>query len=602
MHTALRFLVGLGILGLAGSSQADERVDYEKQIKPLLAARCYACHGALKQQAKLRLDTVKSMTADRPSGAAVVPGKSDESALIDLIAETGEGRMPPPSEGEALNASQVALIKRWIDQGAAAPADDHPEPSPRDHWAFRAPERPPVPASGHAGNPIDAFLAAGWTSKGLKPQPEAPRELLQRRLYLDLIGLPPTVEEREAFLADQAPDAYERQVERLLAGRPHAERWARHWMDIWRYSDWWGLGAEVRNSQKHIWHWRDWIIESIAANLGYDRMLRDMIAADELAPGDANRVRATGFLARGYFKFNRNTWLEDVVEHSGKAFLGLTFNCAKCHDHKYDPISQKDYYRFRAFFEPYEVRLDQIPGVLDYDANGVPRVFDAHLETPTYRFERGNEAKPIKDEVLRPGIPGLLAWGDLKISPVKLPVEESMPGLRSFVLSDHVKAAQANLTAALEASIKAKAKLSALPADKKEEAAKQELQVKVGEKNLDVALAEMGSLTARIAADRARSSQAPPADFKRLATNATPPAPRFRGSANRPMTPRPRRSGKWPPRSSPRPGSRPSLNPINITRSEGRASRRNPPPITSSPRWRSIRQPAPAGGPRWPTG
>ena len=158
------------------------------------------------------------------------------------------------------------------------------------------------------------------------------------------------------------PEAYEKAVDRLLSSKQYGERWGRHWMDVWRYSDPWGLGAEMRNSQKHIWHWRDWIIESLNADRGYDQMVREMLAADELYPDDLDRLRASGFLARQYFKFNRNTWLEETVEHTSKAFLGLTMNCAKCHDHKYDPIKQTDYYRLRAFFEPYQVRTDQLPG------------------------------------------------------------------------------------------------------------------------------------------------------------------------------------------------------------------------------------------------
>ncbi|MCH7780659.1 MAG: DUF1549 domain-containing protein, partial [Acidobacteria bacterium] len=143
------------------------------------------------------------------------------------------------------------------------------------------------------------------------------------------------------------------QVDRLLGSPHYGERWGRHWMDVWRYSDWYGYRKELRNSARHIWRWRDWIIESLNDDAPYDQMLRDMLAADEIAPGDADRLRATGFLARNYYKFNRNTWLDATIEHTGKAFLGLTLNCARCHDHMYDPIAQSDYYRFRAIFEPH---------------------------------------------------------------------------------------------------------------------------------------------------------------------------------------------------------------------------------------------------------
>src|SRR5262249_24208063 len=156
--------------------------------------------------------------------------------------------------------------------------------------------------------------------RGLKPKGPTDKRLLLRRLYLDLVGLPPTREEADDFLRDGSPQAYEKVVDRLLASPAYGERWGRHWMDIWRYSDWWGLGAGVRNSQKHIRHWRDRIVESVNADKGYDQMVREMLAADELYPNDPDRLRATGYLARAYFKFNRNTWLEEVIEHTSKAF------------------------------------------------------------------------------------------------------------------------------------------------------------------------------------------------------------------------------------------------------------------------------------------
>jgi hypothetical protein len=210
----------------------------------------------------------------------------------------------------------------------------------RDHWAFRPIVRPAVPAVGDAGwvrNPVDAFLAQQHQQHGLRPQAEAERVILLRRLYLDLIGIPPTADEI-GFETDQSPAWYQHTVDRLLDDPRHGERWARHWMDIWRYSDWWGLGQQLRNSQKHIWHWRDWIIESLNDDTPYDEMVRLMLAADELHPSSLDKLRATGYLARNYFLFNRNQWLEETVEHVGKGFLGLTVNCAKCHTHKYDPI------------------------------------------------------------------------------------------------------------------------------------------------------------------------------------------------------------------------------------------------------------------------
>ncbi|MFO0970484.1 MAG: DUF1549 and DUF1553 domain-containing protein [Gemmataceae bacterium] len=237
-------------------------------------------------------------------------------------------------------------------------------------------------------------------------------------------------------------------------------------MDIWRYSDWWGLGAELRNSQKHIWHWRDWIVESLNRDKGYDRMILEMLAADELYPTDDAALRGTGFLARHYFKFNRTTWLDETIEHTSKAFLGLTMNCCKCHDHKYDPVTQVDYYRFRAFFEPYQIRTDLVPGETDFEKNGVPRVFDCNLAEPTFLHIRGNEGQPDKGRKITPGLPTLLAPEGLEIHDVKLPAEAFNPGLRGFVLKDQIAAAEKQRMAGKEALAKANAALA--PAVKKE--------------------------------------------------------------------------------------------------------------------------------------
>ena len=196
-------------------------------------------------------------------------------------------------------------------------------------------------------------------------------------------------------------------VDRLLASPHYGERWGRHWMDVWRYSDWDGYGAEVRESQPHIWRWRDWIIESLNADKPYDEMIREMLAADELiARRRSDALRATGFLVRNWYRFNRNVWLEDTVEHTSKAFLGITLNCARCHDHMYDPILQTDYYQFRAFFEPHDVRTDRVPGESDTNKDGLVRVFDAKADT-SRRFCScaATRRKPDKEHPLAPAVP-----------------------------------------------------------------------------------------------------------------------------------------------------------------------------------------------------
>jgi mono/diheme cytochrome c family protein len=515
MATALACLLGARPACAAG------KVDYLKEVKPLLAAHCYACHGALQQKAGLRLDTAKALRAGSDRGVVVVPGRAADSRILGHVAGSGGlGRMPPPGLGEALTTAQVATLRSWIEQGAQGPPDEKPEPDPREHWAFHTPVRPTIPVikdPAQSANPIDSFLAPEWGKRGLVPQPPADRRLLLRRVYLDLIGLPPTLAEQEAFLADGSPDAYEKVVERLLARPQYGERWGRHWMDVWRYSDWWGLGAEVRNSQKHIWHWRDWIIESLNADEGYDQMVREMLAADELYPDDPGRLRATGYLARAYFLFNRNTWLDEVVEHTSKAFLGLTLNCAKCHDHKYDPVAQADYYRLRAFFEPYQLRTDEVPGQVDFEKDGIPRAFDCNLEAPTYRFVRGDEKRPLKDKPLAPGLPPLLALGKLDIRPVSLPAAAHAPGLRPFVLADHLRTAEQQIAAARRQLSRARQAVDRATARTLDDAC---TALTAAEKALAAAEAQPPALRARACADRAHWQQPPAADVHNLARQA----------------------------------------------------------------------------------
>jgi hypothetical protein len=297
--------------------------------------------------------------------------------------------------------------------------------------------RPNVPvvagAAGGTRSPIDAFLQASRARQGLTPRPEASREVLLRRVYLDLTGLSPRPEEVRLFLADRSPDAYEKVVDRLLNSPRYGERWGRHWMDVWRYSDWAGWGMQVRDSLPHIWRWRDWIVASLNADKPYDRMVQEMLAGDELAPDDPEVLPATGFLVRNYKLLSREKWMQDTVDHTGQAFLGLTVGCARCHDHMYDPISQKEYYRLRAVFEPHNVRTDWVPGELDTKKSGLPRAFDAKLQEPTYLFTRGDERQPVKDEPLSPGVPESLG-GRFEVHSIPVPRSARVPERKPFVL------------------------------------------------------------------------------------------------------------------------------------------------------------------------
>lgn len=475
MSMSPRILVKIGAaLGLlagaalaAETSEVSAPVDYLQQVKPLLKERCYACHGALKQESNLRLDTAAAIRLGGDSGAAISPGaKAAESLLLQRVAAPDiSDRMPPEHEGEPLLAGQIDLLRRWIAAGAPGPEDEQPEADPRSHWAFRPIVRHAVPTvknSSWVRNPIDAWISQQHAQLGLHPQPEASRLELVRRLHLDLIGLPPSPEELKVALSDPSADWYEELVDRLLEDPRHGERWARHWMDIWRYSDWWGLGKQLRNSQRHIWHWRDWIVESLNKDLPYDQMVRLMLAGDELVPEDADQLRATGFLARHYYIFNRNQWMEQTVEHVSKGFLALTMNCAKCHDHKFDPLEQTDFYKLRAFFEPYQVRMDMIPGQPDLTQDGIPRIFDGLMDAPTWRFIRGDEAKPDESHTIAPGVPDVLKFADVAPQQVELPRVAWEPAQRPGILKTYLEQAEQKRNAARAQLAAARSKLDKL--------------------------------------------------------------------------------------------------------------------------------------------
>ena len=297
---------------------------------------------------------------------------------------------------------------------------------------FKPLKRPTVPAGG-ALHPIDAFIGDELAAHGLKALPEAKPAIIARRIYLDLIGLAPSPEEVAAFeqhYAAQSAGAIRQLTEQLLSDPRYGERWGRHFMDIWRYSDWDGYKEAVRVSQPHIWRWRDWIIESLNAGKPFDRMVQEMLAGDELAPEDNNTLRATGFLVRN-FDGDRLQWMDNVVEHTSKAFMGLTMNCVKCHDHKYDPIPQADYYGIRAVFEPYTVRMDPVPGFVDTAKNGMPRVYDSSLAAVTYLLQRGDERFPMKDKPIAPAVPAMF-HRQLDVKPVSLPMSAQQPEKRDY--------------------------------------------------------------------------------------------------------------------------------------------------------------------------
>lgn len=434
---------------------------FQQHIRPLLEAQCLSCHGAGQvKRSGLDLSTRESLLRGGENGPGVVPGKAQESALYKRINHELQPAMP--FQGAKLSDQHIAEIRDWINAGAPydAPLDLKAAGRISTHWAFQPPAKPPVPKVKNAAwvrNPIDAFIAANQEKRSLHPMPAADKRVLLRRVYIDLIGLPPTQDELRAFLADTSRDAYEKVVDRLLASPQYGERWGRHWMDMWRYSD--VYGSADRSSRPHIWHWRDWIIDSLNQDKGYDRMIEEMLAGDELAPTDPKVLAGTGFLGRSYYIYNRDLWLQDTVEHTSQAFLGLTLRCARCHDHKYDPLAQEEYYRFRAFFEAEDIRIDRLPGQPDLAKDGLPRAFDAeprpaYLDSPkfkhvivaiypaTYKYIRGNPDTPDKEHPLTPGVPEALGGDPLRIQPISLPLEASRPDLRPLIQKDLVAQAR----------------------------------------------------------------------------------------------------------------------------------------------------------------
>jgi hypothetical protein len=501
---AYRVAFGSLCLATLSAAPATSETLFTEHVGPMLQKHCLSCHSGIGRQSGLDLSTRETALRGGDRGPAVLPGNPTGSILYKAIAHQGEPHMP--YKGARLADVMIKRVEEWIKAGAPydrrleTPSAVTGRAKQDGHWAFERPQRPAIPTVRNrrwVRNPIDAFVAAEHERRGLTPAPEASKRTLLRRVYLDLTGLPPAPEALGSFLEDSSADAYEHAVDHLLESPQYGERWARHWMDVWRYSDWygWRKANDLRYSQKHVWRWRDWIVESLNRDKGYDRMVLEMIAGDEIAPGDPDVLRATGFLARNYMKYDRDGWMQDTVDHTAAAFLGLTVKCARCHDHKYDPIKQEEYYRLRAFFEPYHVRVDRVPGQPDVDKDGVARVYDKELQVPTYLFVRGDVRDPDKRRALEPGLPSLFGKADLRVEPVKLSVEHYYPDIRPFVHADLIAQAKADIERAASAQGSAK--------DRAAEA--------LAGKQLTAATLALEALEARIAADKAKLSK-PPAD------------------------------------------------------------------------------------------
>ena len=511
-----RALLAAGLLlQLADASPAE--VNYVNTVRPLLDSKCVSCHGAVRQEGGLRLDAGVLVRQGGDSGPIADGSHPDESLLLlRVTAPVAGDRMPPEGEGEPLTPEQVDILRKWIAAGLPSPEDEEVLASALDHWAYRPIQRSSLESEDaddtwRQRNPIDRLLARHHERLGLTPLPRADGMALLRRVTLDLTGLPPTPAEQEAFLADHSERAYEGVVDILLARPQFGERWGRHWMDVWRYSDWDGYKQQLRGSQRHIWRWRDWIVESLNTGKPYDRMIVEMLAGDEVAPSDPDIVRATGFLARNYHNSNRNIWLDATVEHTAKAFLGMTLNCARCHDHKYDPLAQHDYYAFRAVFEPHKVRTERQPGERDVNKDGLARVYDADLDAETFVFLRGDEKQPDKNNPVAPGVPGLLQL-PFDVSPVGLPPPTYFPALRGFIereeiahLERQVAETDAAYTKLVPREVTEQGEETTVDRPPSPQAAERlNPELEAARRRLVVANTELAALKARYAADKAK--------------------------------------------------------------------------------------------------
>jgi hypothetical protein len=395
------------------SYSPDRPVDYFRDVKPILLRHCYVCHGPSQAEAGLRLDIHTYAMRGGDSGAAIVKGNGRGSKLIQYVTgQNDAGLVMPPKERNApLSEQQIATLRRWIDEGAAWP-DVAKGANPKSaHWAFQPvqPGRPPVMNDPWINTPIDAFVLAKLQQHRLMPNAEADRTDLIRRVTFDLIGLPPTPEDVQAFLNDISGDAYERLVDRLLASQRYGERWGRHWLDLARYAD--TDGFELDYERKFAFKYRDYVIRSFNDDKPYDRFILEQLAADEMfaqhegAP-PAEQLAALGFCRNGptisnqQSEKNRVDEVDDMVSTTSAVFLGLTVGCARCHDHKYEPISQRDYYRLFAVFNTAE-KSDEGELIHLREPNRAPR--KTQVLSSGEPSTAGEEVSPGLPEVLDDG-------------------------------------------------------------------------------------------------------------------------------------------------------------------------------------------------------
>lgn len=398
------------VLVCTSPTMADEPatpVDFARDIQPIFARHCLDCHGAETREAGLRLDRGRAALAGGDSGAVIVPGKPDESLLIQYVTGDGETVMPPETEG--LADDEVALLRRWIVEGAVWPATADAHDPAHDHWAYQPLVRhePPILPDGPL-HPIDAFVRHKLSAEGIAPSPEADRYTLIKRLYYDLLGLPPEPDAVEAFVKNASPLAYEELVDDLLSSPHFGERWGRHWLDVARYAD--SDGYEKDNPRYNAWKYRDWVIQAVNDDLPFNQFTIEQLAGDLLPERTTDQLIATGFNRQTLTNTEGGTDQEqwrveavfDRVETLGTAWLGLTVGCARCHSHKYDAISQREYYQLFAFFNNGDETTTSV-------ATTDRAMDDYRVAQAAFEAQLAERRKPVEDRKaeLAPGLP---AW------------------------------------------------------------------------------------------------------------------------------------------------------------------------------------------------
>ena len=378
--------------------------DYLREIQPILEAHCFRCHGVTKQEAGLRLDIRSRALAGGDSGAAIVPGDSAQSELVRRVTVSDAAERMPPA-GKALRQSDIRLIQKWIDHGARGiPVHGN---SQSGHWAFRPIRRAPVPTVKHplwCRNLIDHFVLQRLEQQQLNPSGTATRETLIRRLYLDLLGLPPAWDRVAAFVKDDRPDAWEQLVDEVLCAPQYGERWGRHWLDVVQYADSTGFESD---KPREIWPYRDWVIAALNQDMPFDQFVIEQIAGDLLPDATVDQQIATGFHCNAMLDPGRR-WesIIDQVKTTGTVFLGLTLGCAQCHSHKTDPVTQREFYQFYAFFNAATSSALNLPDRSDSGATKLATTLIMKTSPrPTHIFQRGNPSQPA--DLVEPGFPSV---------------------------------------------------------------------------------------------------------------------------------------------------------------------------------------------------